>query len=109
MAAAQQGKEQGIRGGVAGSDSLYTGKARLMELKDDTDVRLWPSQPSVMGNWPSHRLAPSCRESGGRIVMTSHYELGAVFQHDQLPRVACVGVGKEHKHTGRPGYTMYVK
>lgn len=38
---------------MAGSYSLYTGKARLMELKDDTDVILWPSQPSVMGNWPS--------------------------------------------------------
>lgn len=42
------------RGGAAGSYSLYTGKAGLMELKDDTDVSLWPSQPSVMGNWPSH-------------------------------------------------------
>lgn len=79
VAAAQQGKEHRIRRGVAGSDSLYTGKARLMELKDDTDVSLWPSQPSVTGNWPSHRLAPSCGESGRRIVMTSHYELGAVL------------------------------
>lgn len=39
---------------MAGSDSLYTGRARLMELKDDTDVSLWPSQPSVTGNWPSY-------------------------------------------------------
>lgn len=39
---------------MAGSDSLYTGKARLMQLKDDTDVSLRPSQPSVMGNQPSH-------------------------------------------------------
>ena len=40
--------------GEVGSHSLYTGKARLMELKDDTDVSLWPSQPSVRGNRPSH-------------------------------------------------------
>lgn len=53
VAAAQEGWERGIRG-VVGSYSLYTGKARLMELKDDTDVSLWPSQPSGMGNWPSH-------------------------------------------------------
>lgn len=54
VAAAQEGREQGIREGVARSDSFYTGKARLMELKDDTDVNLWPSQPSVTGNRPSH-------------------------------------------------------
>lgn len=49
----QEGHGEGISGGVAGSDSLHTEKARLLELKDDTDVSLWPSQPSVTGNWPS--------------------------------------------------------
>ena len=44
----------GIRGGEAGSDSLYIGKARPMELKDDTDVRLGPSQPSAAGSRPSN-------------------------------------------------------
>lgn len=76
----------------------YTRKARRMELKDDTDVSLWPSQPSVMGSWPSHRLVPSCGESGGRVVMTSHYELGAVLwtwptTNSTLP---CTGVDKGH-------------
>lgn len=54
MAAAQDGQERGTRGGEAGSDSLYIGKARLMDMKDDTDVSLGPSQPSVVGRWPSN-------------------------------------------------------
>lgn len=34
--------------------ALYTGKAGPTELKDDTDVSLRPSQPSVTGSRPSH-------------------------------------------------------
>lgn len=54
VATVQEGQGEGISGGVAGSDSLHTEKARLLELKDDTDVSRWPSRPSVTGNWPSH-------------------------------------------------------
>lgn len=46
-------KEAGS-GAVAGSDRIHTEKAKLVELKDDTDVSFWPSQPSVTGHWPSH-------------------------------------------------------
>lgn len=51
---ARKARSRESEGGVAGSDSLYTGEARRTELKDDTDVSLRPSQPSVMGNRPSH-------------------------------------------------------
>lgn len=90
VAAAQEGWEQGIRGGVAGSDSLYTGKARLMKLKDDTDVSPWPSQPSVTGNQPSHTVPIKQREH----VMTRHYELGTVLSIWLIPdsSLPCIGV-----------------
>lgn len=64
--------------------AFCTGRASLIELKDDIDVSLWPSQPSVTGNWPSS-LAPSCGESSGRLVMTSHYELRAVLSAWPIP------------------------
>lgn len=53
VATVQEGAKDAVSGRASGSDRIHLKKARLMELKDDTDVSLWPSQPSVRGSWPS--------------------------------------------------------
>lgn len=49
----QEDRREAVSGGASGSDRIHLEKARLRELKDDTDVSLWPSQPSVTGSRPS--------------------------------------------------------
>lgn len=49
----QEEQEDAVSGGESGSGRIHLEKARRMELKDDTDVSLWPSQPSVAGRRPS--------------------------------------------------------
>lgn len=41
-------------------------------------------------------LAPPCGESGGRLVMTSHYELGAVLSTWLIPNssYSCIGLDR---------------
>lgn len=50
---ARDGLEQGQRRGCE-EDWLRRGEARTMELKNDTYVSLWLSQPSVRENQPSY-------------------------------------------------------
>lgn len=53
VATVQEDRRDVVSSGASSSDRIHLETACLMELKDDTDVSLWPSQPSVTGSRPS--------------------------------------------------------
>lgn len=54
VATVREDRRDAVSGGASGSDRIQLEK---VELKDDTDVSPWPSQPSVTGSRPS-RTSP---------------------------------------------------
>lgn len=80
------GKPEGGRQWSSGK--IHTEKAKPVELKDDTDVSLWPSQPSVTGHWPRHTIHRHTEELVGGLRRPVIMTWKMFFQHGQFPTTA---------------------
>lgn len=99
VAAVQEGQREGISVGVAGSDSPHTEKGKAVGAERMIQMLVCGQVGHLSPGTGRVALAQSCGENGGRLALTSHYELEAVLSMWPVPNSSRPFIGVDGGQT----------